>query len=264
MKKHVTSVALVLVSAVLGLAFGATRLAPTRQVRDDSFAQNIKRRTGEATPIREGAMKEKQAQHSRLYKGLGTANGGRKLRELRTESGDVEVAVPMPDVISPRSINVGLYLRKAACQADLVLLGTVSGKESQLTAEGTFIFTDYEVAAAEVFKNNDAAPVEPGAAVTVTRPGGAVEVDGRVLRAVDYRDEPLAVGGRYILFLKSIPETGAYRPLYDSRFEDSFLLRDGQVAQVSDKPAPLPSQRATAEAPFAAELRSLTSRPCDK
>lgn len=218
----------------------------------------------EATPIQEGVMTEKQRKHSKIFKGFREVTGGKKLRDLVTERGDVEVIVPVGDVQTPRSVNLSKYLQNISCEADLVVIGTVKNKASQLIEEGTFVFTDYEVTATEILKNNPVVPIEPNNSITLTRSGGAVRLNNHIVRAIDYRNEPLEVGNRYLLFLRFVSETGAYRPLGSSVKEDSFQLSDGGLTQVSEKPLPFKLRRVSPEPLFMSELRAVVNNSCTK
>ncbi len=232
-----------------------------------SFLQDKARHQEEATPIQEGVMSDKQKKHSKIFKGFKDVTGGKKLRDLAGERGDVEVTMPIGDVQAPRSANINQYLNKylneVSCKADAVLIGTVTSKTSQLIEDGTFTFTDYEVRVEEVLKNNSTSPISSANTITVTRSGGAVKLNGHTIRAIDYRNESLAPGSRYLLFLQFIPETGAYQSLNNNLFEDSFQLCDGQIIQVSGKPLPFKSQRPFPETPFMVELRAVANQSCD-
>lgn len=222
----------------------------------------------EPTVIQEGVMTEKQKKHSKLFKGFGNSTRGKKLRELAAERGEVEVVVYPEDAQAPRSSDLdkylNKYLEKANCAADAIVIGSVSSRTSQIIEEGTFTFTDYELTIEEILKDNRVAPIQPNGAITITRSGGAVKLNGRTIRATDYRSEPLQAGGRYLLFLRFIPDTGAYQSLDNSLFDDSFQLSGDQITQVSEKPLPFGSRRTAAITPFITGLRNTIQSPCDK
>jgi hypothetical protein len=102
------------------------------------------------------------------------------------------------------------YFGRVARKSDAIISGRVTKKTSQIAENDSFIFTDYAIEIAEVLRNNLAAPVETGATVTVTRPGGKVVLDDVIVKATDYSFAPLLVDSDVILFLKFIPETGTY------------------------------------------------------
>lgn len=226
-KKLWLSTLFVLMSAAAGLTFGG-------HAQDSTGGR---RQAEEATPV-SGPPSERQREHGRLFNVA--APGRKKLRELAQEApGGAEISVG----ILPPQAQLPYYpagqapppapdpLREMAGGADAIVVGTVRQKTSQLTADETFVFTDYELAVEDVLKDNPAAHVEPGCSITVARPGGKILLDGRVVTASDSLYKPLGVGGRYILFLRFIPATGAYRPFTD---KGSFEVSGGRVSTLTE------------------------------
>jgi hypothetical protein len=84
------------------------------------------------------------------------------------------------------------------------------GKSSQMIEEGTFIFTDYEARVDEALKSYSA-QINSTQAITVTRIGGAVILNGHHVRATDHRQEVLEIGNQYLLYLRLIPTTNSFR-----------------------------------------------------
>jgi hypothetical protein len=62
----------------------------------------------EATPIQEGVMTQKQKEHSKLYKGKAYTRG-RKIADLVTEKGDVEVWGRLRTSSACRSLRMSLW-----------------------------------------------------------------------------------------------------------------------------------------------------------
>lgn len=231
-------------------------------LHDKTQNSSISTKQEEATPIQEGVMGEKQKKHSKIFKRFEGATRGRKLRDLVAERGDVEIREDVGTTFMPRSFNLKQYLQGLTCEADAVVVGRVKSKSSQLIEEGTFVFTDYEVTAEEVLKNNIAIPIIQSSDITITRSGGTVKLNGRTIRAIDYRSEPLKVGERYLLYLKFIPDTGAYRPFGNSMSDDTLHLRGDKITQVSRKPLPF-GRRGVADVDiFMAEARSVLNSSC--
>ncbi|HXE75919.1 MAG TPA: hypothetical protein VNN18_09835 [Candidatus Xenobia bacterium] len=173
--------------------------------------------------------------HSTLYKGYQT---GKNLKQLAASgSGEIEVsATVFPGIMGgqdedPRHLYPHWYLRLLGSEADAVVVGTRKHSSSSLTEGEDFIFSDFEMLVEEVIKNNPAAPIPLGSTIIVTRPGGAMRISGRVVRAVDGRFEPFKLRHRYVLFVKFVPQTGAYRAFADWSFElrDSGPLRGARV-----------------------------------
>lgn len=202
--------------------------------------QKEKEKLLDPTPIQEGVMTAKQKKHSKIFKGY---KDRPKLRDLIAQRGDVEVIQPVGNIRHPVSFELNPYLQDLSCLADAVVIGTVKSKASQINDDGTFVFTDYEFIPGEILKNNVAASISPNKDITITRTGGAVKLNGHIARAMDYRQLPLIEDEHYLLFLKFVPETGAYSSLNTSRDEDSFqILGDRIVQQVSRYPLPFRGQ----------------------
>ena len=166
-----------------------------------------------ATVVQEGVMTERQREHSRLFKGYGT---GKKLKDIGDEVPTGVLVkrgpgMPVGEDGPPQPL-MG-FLRGLACNADAVMVGVVKDKSSQLTEDGEFAFTDYELTVEQVIKDNKLSHLEPNVLVTVTRPGGRIQLSGHIIEAEDASFKPLTKGQRYVLFLKFIPQTGAYTSL---------------------------------------------------
>ena len=79
----------------------------------------------------------------------------------------------------------------------------------------------------------DSDRLKPQSSITVTRPGGKVLLEGQVITFNVDSFKPLTPGHRYLLFLKFLPNTGAYRAV-DQR--SSFDISDSKVESLSDAP----------------------------
>lgn len=196
-----TSIALAGIITVI--AFKAASKNPQRGVKE------------EPTVIGNSQMTDKQKQHSKLFK-----HSGAKLQELaKRQAGDIEVEVGLglTTTVQPESVKLPIF-QSAVCRADAVIVGTITRKESQLTEDQNFIFTDHEVAVEEILKNNPRAPLASGSSISATREGGAVEWNGRIFRVLPEDLDPPATGERYLMLLHFIPETGAYLMYGDGTF----------------------------------------------
>lgn len=264
LKGKVVAVVITSLTVLTLVSLGTTQV--TNKLRERRLVPHAERQQPEkedATPVQEGVMTAKQRAHSKLFKGYGAATGGKKIRDLVAERGDVDLRNEVGDVILPRSFSLHSYLQNLTCQADAVVVGTVTAKSSQVTADESFIFTDYELTADEVLKNNSGSPIQPGGGITVTRAGGAVKINGHVARATDFSQRPLQVGEHYVLFLRYIPATGGY--MYVSNWgDDTFRILDNQVNQVSATPLPLGPGRTADATFFLNEIRGAAGSACAK
>jgi hypothetical protein len=260
-RKIVFLAALVLVTAVAALAAlraqSQHNQPPKRQHADELAASDEV-----PTLVQEGVMSARQRQHSKLYRGSHYPSGGR-IPELleKQRQGDLIVWGSISEV--PRmTMTLGRSLGILICEADAVVVGVVKSKSSNLSETGTFVFTDYEVAVEQVLKNDEQSPIEGGGGITVTRPGGAISLRGRVVRAISREVERLKVGQRYLLYMKAVPGTGTYGQIGRPMFDDAFLLRGNEVEQISDKPLPLGWKRTADAASYLAEARQALNSPC--
>lgn len=260
MRIHVRTVAFVaafIVSvAVIGIAVFRAQFQGS-----GSQAQTVAKEE-QPTFIREGQMTEKQKQHSKLFKNYGDVTRGKKLRELSL-AGEVNLLREKgAEILTPSSyLSPRDYMGLLACHADAVVLGVVEDKSSQLTEDGSFLFTDYEFKPEEVLKSNPYDPLQVNFEITVTRTGGLAILNGHLVRAIDEVQKPLRVGGRYLLFLRYIPATRAYRSLGSTSGDDSFEIVNRSINQVSDRHAPLGSRKEDNES-FLGIVREVIKRSC--
>jgi hypothetical protein len=212
---------------LLAVALPLVAVATARHGRSQKDSAKVE----DATPVQVDAMTERQRQHSKLYGGLGS-------RDLRKTEKSISIVRTVPfiegDNVKTPSTMDGL-LRHITCSADLVVVGTVLGKASQLTEDGTFVFTDYEMRVEELVGNNADVRARRGDSIVITRPGGAVKFNDKTVRVTDKSFQPLEVGGRYLMSLRQIPSTGAYRAV-DS--ESSFELNQDGVRRLTAKEPP--------------------------
>ncbi len=182
----------------------------------------------DATPVQRGVLTEKQHSHSKLYSFYKERTHNAKMSELLGQVNNnvvqMDFYVPLLPLLEPETPEN--YFGELAQASDAVIRGIVIRKASQLTEDDTFIFTDYEVMVAEVLKNNAITPLSTGAVITITRPGGKVSLDGRIIKVIEHSFAPLPLNDHdVVLFLKATPETGTYE---SARPTGSFEL-DGSV-----------------------------------
>ncbi len=238
---------IILVTLIIATLAIATATLPTHGQQDSNY---------------KGFKNEKQKAHSKLY---GEYSSGRTLRKETEEKGDVlikrNVGLAGGDVgyVKP---TLSQFLQRMACEADAVVLGTVKEQSSYLTENEKFISTDYEVEVNEVIKNNAAAYISPNATITVTRPGGTVKLDGKTAQAIDESYENLAGDEQYVLFLKFIPDTGAYQA-YGGDSGNGFEVRGKKVRNLTKEYTTVKSEIAKINAlSFLNEIRTSSVSDC--
>ena len=216
----------------------------------------------EATVVQEGVMTDRQRKHGKLFKRYGVLTGGKKLKDSNSQSSDVNVAIEIGDRPLPRNFDLNTYLRDNACKADAIVVGTVNSKASQLTEDGTFTFTEYDVTVEEVLKDNSKSPLAANSSITVTRAGGVVQLNGRTIRAFDRSEKPLETAGRFLLFLQYIPDTSDYKSYVSDTGDASFRLRRDKLFQVSDEIRPFGEAHDVDATSFLTQVRSAVLSGC--
>ena len=262
MKKQLIGLAILLLLA-LAFVFAKQQSKSPPQQRS-KMELSIKEKVGSPTLIQEGVMTDKQKKHSKIFKGFGVRNGGKKLRDIANEIGDVYLVNMVADGKLTTGFNLQQYLNRLTCESSAVVVATVLSKSSQLIDEGTFTFTDYELTVREVLKNNVAAPIQLNQTITYTSPGGAIKLGGKTISTVDYRGEPLQLGKQYLLYLNFIPDTGSYKGFSNEVDGDTFELVNGIIAQASKKLLPLGAKRTTDANEFMGAVRVAGYQACGK
>lgn len=145
--------------------------------------------------------------HSRLFhKGA----AGQIPDMISRTSGDVHIPCVVPVVQRVALPPLG-ELATLACDSDLVVLGKTGTRHgSHMTADKDFLYTDWDFVVEEVLKDNPKAPVHAGTAILITRPGGALQVNGRMVYAICSDLSDFVTSREYLLYLRFVPETGAY------------------------------------------------------
>ena len=170
----------------------------------------LKPKPNDATPIQPGKMSDRQREHAKLFAGYGT---GKKLIDLVRKYGSanvvhgpgLEAGNPFaPSLTRPDRVKI------ATCSSDAIVIGTVLNKNSQLTIDGEFIFTDYEVRIENIANNRNSNFLKKDNTIIVSRSGGAVSVDGHLVTAQDSGSPALTVDQTYLFFLSFIQDTGDY------------------------------------------------------
>lgn len=222
----------------------------------DSRGQNSSAAQDKPTPVQRGKLTQRQREHGKLFKNKGVGNIY-ALIQRRSAEGDSEAinieSLPGTPELSRRGEADSDRLVMSVAQADAVVIGVVTDKTSQLNEAETFVFTDYNVNVVEVLKNNAASPISPSAAITVTRAGGVVQLEGRIIRAVDRTAKPLQVEGKYLLFLRYVPATGA---CLASEGPNSFKLEGDKVLTLTEDPRYAGFQRGKDSVSFVNAVRS--------
>jgi hypothetical protein len=191
----------------------------------------------DATPAQLGVTNERQRMHSRIFSTYRNLNSERISDLLASTEGKVvgkEFYIGLSEVITEPQTPEN-YFGELTQASDAVIRGRVIKKQSQVTEDETFIFTDYEVMITEVFKDNVSSPLDTSSVITITRPGGKIVIDNRVVKVKDHYFEPLPTNNEVVLFLKYLPETGAYKA---ARSTGSFELKGSKLRPLTGEQFP--------------------------
>ena len=99
-----------------------------------------------------------------------------------------------------------------------------------MTFDKSFLYTDWKFSVERVFKNNPNAAVQADSRVTIVAPGGTLQIDGRTIHATEPVPFPLA-SQRYLIFLTSVPKTGAYQAFNGYLISGSGIQPRGEFAR---------------------------------
>lgn len=226
---------------IVGLAlFVSLRTGASRASQKNAEQEKIEQAKAEqvmyekervdATPVQAKSLTEKQrlnSKHFAYYQEMRGDEGitsfpaqakrlGHKMIRTVVGPGLSGVAGPKGERKDPKD-----FFAKIAQLSDLIIRGKVIKKTSQVTENDGFLYTDYDVSVQEVIKDNSAASVSHDSVITVAGPGGKVLLDEVVVIAIDENLLPLPINDHdVVLFLKYIPETGAYcLTQYSSAYE---------------------------------------------
>ena len=128
--------------------------------------------------------------------------------------------------------DLNLYLNKTACRSEVIVVGDVISKTSQLTENRDYVFSNYEVKIEEVLKNNTSAKLETGGPIVVSSGGGTVKVNDLIIRLGDKSWAQYKNRVRYLFFLKYAPTAAVYQGIIG---DNSFALYVDRV-DVPDNP----------------------------
>jgi len=178
-----------------------------------------------ATPVIEDELTPQQREHSKLY----PKEGEKKIRDVLIKQSEyvsftISCFAFSLEPLPPLEVEL-------TEKADAVVIVTFVNKSSQITTNGTNIFTDYELLIEEAIKDGRAGTLKPETTITVTSPGGKVLLFGKIARISLSAFKPLEPGRRYLLFLSYLPSTGAYQTV-DAN--SSFDITDTRVENLNE------------------------------
>lgn len=184
----------------------------------------------DVTTVQLGVLTDRQRQHSKLYDGRG---GGEKIVDLLRTQNEVSIVWSIPSrgsEMPSTQLTQSSFLHGATCNSDVIVIGNVLSQESQITNDGYFVFTDYTINIETVLKSKNTGALKPTHNIVVSRPGGKVRVNGKLVVAIDQSSKALKIGNQYLFFMKSISGTEDF-----SSIEGTALIPaiDGKIDSVN-------------------------------
>lgn len=220
------------ITALLLLLSGGMVTTSYSQTEQQKNKEAFLKQNPDATVVREGVQTARQKEHAKLFSRVSDKTIKNLVREsLKSEGGgSVSIGIFSDKMVYPNApFEIDTTLQKFAKQADAVVIGTITKKESNITADNNFIFTDYTLSVENVLKN-DGAKLSEGQEVVIARPGGKVILDG-VLVIITREDyPPLDMKEKYLLFLARVPNSDGYQPLNEA---GSLLVRGNDATTIT-------------------------------
>lgn len=157
-------------------------------------------------------MTARQLEHSRINSDEQIPEGVIRVRDLPASyPGQSDIRISISDTLVDLGDSIDERLSKMVSESDLILIGSVEGSETKVSADGYSLFSDYRVRVADVVKPDSLGRTSVGDVVTVTRRGGRARVNGVEVTTEFNRSPILDVGRkRLLLFLEYLPATDDY------------------------------------------------------
>ena len=214
------------VSLIVAGGAGASRLSQKDIQRQQYQAELVG-----ATPVQLGTLSERQRIHSKLYEDFSQHQGAMISERVAPYQNQGIVYGIYINVNTPRlSAEIepaDNYFAALSNQSDVVIRGEVTNRNSQITEDGKFLFTDYDIRIEEVLKSDANTLLGPGKTITVTFPGGKVLIGDVVAKmGGDGIPSLLEITNHVVIFAAAVPTTGAYKL---ARYDGSFEINGASV-----------------------------------
>ncbi|MGH9793585.1 MAG: hypothetical protein ACRD5G_02325 [Candidatus Acidiferrales bacterium] len=146
-------------------------------------------------------------------------------------TGDIYIHAPYA-IIDEIQLDTKNHLAGWMRDCDLVAIGRMGTGTSYMTARKGFLNTDWSFVVEEVLKDNTKAPVIAGRTITVIAFGGTTRIGDRTVHAIQKTYKKFRADDQYLLFLKFVPETGAY----SVRWPLGFALSGQKIVAMATQP----------------------------
>jgi hypothetical protein len=169
--------------------------------------------------IDDQVMQERLAKHAGIFVHYVTP---RRLENTKPNAqGVVDLSIGMLNsyAVMPTPRSGRDELAALARSSDAVVVGTTAKQYSALTAQHTFVYSDWAITVTKVFKNTSPILAQEGTVITVARPGGELVVQGQRVVAHDSSFPEFVMGHEYVFFLSALPESSSFRAWEGSAFD---------------------------------------------
>lgn len=186
--------------------------------------------------IRQGRqITDEERAYGRAYVGA-IYHSGKRISEF-SGTEDIDVILPAggggPGMPNTAPLTLQQVYEKQICDSDAIIVGRAGNKTIHLTEDETLVYTQYDITVQEILKNNSFSPIQINNIIEVSRPGGKINLNGRLIRFIAAGFTPLENNRNYLLFLKYVPEAKGYRPIAPSK---DYLINGNQAikAKISE------------------------------
>ncbi|MGI8787263.1 MAG: hypothetical protein ACR2HG_05825 [Pyrinomonadaceae bacterium] len=245
--------------AVCVIVFGIFFATPsTHGQKDQQVQKQQEEQKDEPTLVQKGKVTDEERVYSEIYEKEYDFFKGEKISQMRGTGRSVLIG-SVPGFLNYLPPTAEKFFNKLACDADLIIKGTVESNSSHLTEDETFVYTEHKITVGEIIKNNENAPVEVGGEINVTRPGGVISLDGRIFHVTDESYDALKTKNQYLLFLKFVPAANGYKA-FDS--SSDFSLADNKFNKLTKGRVPKELDFADSETALIQIIRNSKTLGC--
>jgi hypothetical protein len=111
------------------------------------------------------------------------------------------------------------------------IVGTVTGGNSFITKDHTYVYTDYTVMVDQILAQDKTASLSVGSEIVVAREGGAIHYpSGHITNVLIQGHGFPEVGAQYVLFLLKPPNS----PEYEMTLDSGDQIKNGRVYPLDD------------------------------
>jgi hypothetical protein len=129
---------------------------------------------------------------------------------LLIEPTDRSIYVDTGVIFDPRRPrSFAEQLKEASCSSDAVLAGTVEEMTAFLNEDASFILTEYTIRVDSTLRGK----LSSTATVSYVRPGGSLNIRGRIVTTKHNLYPALVRGQKYVLFVERVGTGSLYKPI---------------------------------------------------